>query len=103
MKPADLPFYQLAQAILPEQTSGRLARMAGVNQRIAQRWLASDLEVPADVLAKVDEQRAALEKYHPGEQLALVLARAHEAGLDAEVTGAFLSAAYELLLSRRIR
>src|SRR5690554_504457 len=95
---ADHPFAILARDFLPKQTSGRLARMADVNQRVAQRWLSGDLEAPADIVARLQAQQALLQQFHPGAEMTLLISRAYDAGLDTEVTGAFISAAYEILL-----
>ena len=104
MKPdTDHPFALLAKEVLPEQTSGRLARMADVNQRIAQRWLKGELEVPADVIARLETQRGLLQQFHPAAEIALVVAKANGLGLDPEVTGSFIAAGYEILLQRRIK
>lgn len=100
---ADNPFAALAREVLPEQTSGRLARMFDVNQRIAQRWMSGDLDVPADVTARLQAQRDMLATFHPGAALTRLISAAYDTGLDAEVTAAFLSAGYEVLLQRKIR
>lgn len=99
----DHPFAVLARSVLPEQTSGRLARLANVNQRVAQKWLAGDFDPPADVVTKLEQQRDLLQQFHPGNEMAILISRAYDAGLDTEVTGAFLAGAYEILLQRRIR
>lgn len=99
----DHPFAILARDVLPEQTSGRLARMADVNQRIAQRWLSGDLEAPADIVAMLEHQREILTSFHPGGELMKLLQTAHARGLHNEVTGSLVAGAYETLLQRRIK
>ena len=100
---ADNPFAALAREVLPEQTSGRLARMFDVNQRIAQRWMSGDLDPPADVVDRLERQRDLLKDHHPGVAMAQVIVKAQDAGLDTEVLGAFLSEVYEFVTKRRIR
>ena len=100
---ADHPFAALAREVLPEQTSGRLARMFDVNQRIAQRWMSGDLDAPADVVERLEQQRVLLRSDHPGIEMARVILKAQDAGLDTEVLGAFLSEVYEFVTKRKIR
>lgn len=99
----DHPFAVLARDVLPEQTSGRLARLADVNQRIAQRWLSGDLEPPADVVSRLERQRDLLKDHHPGMQMAQLIVKAQQAGIETEVLGAFISEVYEFVTKRKIQ
>ncbi len=101
-KPAH-PFAVLARDVLPEQTSGRLARMFDVNQRIAQRWISGDLEPPPDVWAKLQRQQELLKDHHPGVAMAQIIVQAQQAGIETEVLGAFLSEVYEFVTKRKIQ
>jgi hypothetical protein len=88
---------------LPEQTSGRLARLGGVDQRVAQRWISGDADVPQDVVAMLQAQRAILDELKAGKDLHLLIDSWKQYGLDDEVIGALISVAYEHILKRRIR
>ena len=97
------PFAELAISILPEQTSGRLARMCDVDQRTAQRWMSGAIEPPDEIVALLHAQAAALQAYHPQQALVEVAARAHDAGVEIEVIASWIAAGYEDIVGRRIR
>ena len=103
MNRPDNPFAVLAASVLPEQTSGRLSRMAGVNQRIAQRWLSGELPPLPEIVQALKKQRELLAAESPERALDEMIGRWQAAGLDDEVIGAVLSVAYERLLARRVR
>jgi hypothetical protein len=97
------PFAALAASVLPEQTSARLARLTGANQRVAQRWITGELEPLPEAVAALEHQRDLLAVESPAGVLDEALERWRAAGLDDEVVGAALSMAYEKLLDRKIR
>lgn len=89
-----------ATSLFLDQASGRLARVFGVGQRAAQRWLAETRSAPDDVAEWVGAQEHLLGETRCPERLREAVATALAAGLHPEVVGAHLAAAYREVLGR---
>lgn len=94
---ADLFKRQIA-AIFPKGASARLARIADVNQRLAQRWIVGDTVPPYDVQEYVSAQAKLIAEYKP--MHALVQLATQWKDLDSEVAQAQIAALYHQISGR---
>ena len=103
MRSISSPFSRLAQLVLPEQTSSRLPRLFGLEQRTAQRWMSGEMLPIEGAVEQLERQQGLLAAENPEQALDQLIERWRAAGLADEVIGSVLSVAYEKLLARRIR
>lgn len=91
-------FKRRIAAIFPKGASARLARVADVNQRLAQRWIVGDAVPPYDVQDYAAEQAKLIEQYQP--MRALVQLATQWQGLDSEVAQSQIAALYHQISGR---
>jgi hypothetical protein len=100
--PPDWSFRDAAHEIFPAGTSSRLARVLGVQQRLAQRWLSGEMPPTAEAVEYVRRQQQALKGHNPELSICALVDRWHEAGIDGEVQASHLAHIYETLIDRSI-
>ncbi len=98
-------FRERTEAVYPDATASRLARVCNVSQRTAQKWIAGESAVPDDVRTYVTSQFQALGYVDAPFETSLkeLIERHMGEGVDREAIGARLAIAYAELLVREIR
>jgi hypothetical protein len=98
-------FRQLVAEVFPVGASGRLARSLDVSTRIAQRWIAGDVEPPERAWEFLQEQWQIVRWVDPVDAVhSLLIAWQNEPGNRAhkEVIGSHIAMIYEHVMGRPI-
>lgn len=101
-EPPEWHFGDAAHDVYPVGSSGRLARILDVNQRLVQRWIAGEQEPTNRASDYLRAQEQAVIRAQPAAELERLVERWSAEGMDNEAIGAHFAAMYESLLGRQI-
>jgi hypothetical protein len=102
MSLSDLKFRAAVHRALPDKSSARAARLAGVAQRTAQKWMSNEAPVPEGIAELFRHQGDLAAEYNVQAELQAVIDHFLEVGGHPEVAGSILSAVYQGLLDKPI-
>lgn len=95
-------FGDIARDVYPHAPGRRLARMLDVAPRLAQRWVAGEIQPTAEAVAYLDKQQRALRSIDLIGELEGLIEKWSAAGADNEVIAAHLAQMHERLTDRTL-
>lgn len=101
-EPPHTEFGDVARDVYPHAPGRRLARMLDVAPRLAQRWVAGEIQPTAEAVAYLDKQQRALRGVDIIGELEGLVEKWSAAGVDNEVIAAHLAAMHERLTDRTL-
>jgi hypothetical protein len=93
-------FRQLVAEVFPVGASGRLARSLDVSTRLAQRWIAGDVEPPQRAWEFLREQWEIMDAVNPLAAVYVLVADWEKTKAHPEVIGSYIAQIYREVMGR---